>query len=379
MSNFSGKSLQCLQIGFKAINLSSYFSNQVTGLKVHLKSETWQVLRQFSINLVNGIWWGLKRFQQLSEGVACCMFVDSFFATTLQLRVLSVSVFLLLFLCTKRCIFVLWRALSVCFYYATGDATYPARMWRNMAGGILLPPSLSLPLTLVLQFLILMALFCCCCCRHLRNWRSCWHAITFVLPSRRSSSRIREWLRILHTIILCRNCWRNRVPEVSATKLNKKTNNKQQQRNWKQAMKVNRKMKKQKEIILKIKCKLKWPKLDCTPIRYWCCLVKIAQIKGKYEKQFADNFCFCFRHSRCALQFLPLAQLQFHNIPTAHALLQCRKLKCCVRRLCKWQNKLLEGDPGKLRCWCLDSPVLESVRTQKKKIKRKTQHNVKFS
>lgn len=64
-------------------NISSYFSNQVAGLtrKVHLKSETWQVLRQFEMNLVNGIWWGLKRFQQLSEGVACCMFVDSFFAT----------------------------------------------------------------------------------------------------------------------------------------------------------------------------------------------------------------------------------------------------------------------------------------------------------
>lgn len=98
---------------------------------------------------------------------------------------------------------------SLCvFFFFYSDATYPARMWRYMAGGVLRLSSSPFHFpSLALQFLILISLCCCCCCcRHLRNWRSCWHAITFVLPSRRSSSRIREWLRILHTIILCRNC-----------------------------------------------------------------------------------------------------------------------------------------------------------------------------
>lgn len=242
-------------------NLSSLFSNQVAGLtrKVHLKSETWQVLRQFEMNLVNGIWWGLKRFQQLSEGVACCMFVDSFFATHHSAASFTfsfcfcfsfaISLHETLHICFAE------RALCVCFFFFYYDATYPARMWRNMAGGVLRLSSSPFHFpSLALQFLILISLCCCCwccCCRHLRNWRSCWHAITFVLPSRRSSSRIREWLRILHTIILCRNCWRNRVPEVSATKLNKK-NNKQEPRNWKQAMKVKRKTGKKKKLYWKL-------------------------------------------------------------------------------------------------------------------------------
>lgn len=240
-------------------NLSSYFSNQVAGLtrKVHLKSETWQVLRQFEMNLVNGIWWGLKRFQ-LSEGVACCMFVDSFFAThhsaTTYFQFLFLFFFCYFFARNVAYLFCGESSLCVCFFFYS-DATYPARMWRYMAGGVLRLSSSPFHFpSLALQFLILISLCCCCwccCCRHLRNWRSCWHAITFVLPSRRSSSRIREWLRILHTIILCRNCWRNRVPEVSATKLNKK-NNKQEPRKWKQAMKVKRKTGKKKKLYWKL-------------------------------------------------------------------------------------------------------------------------------
>lgn len=170
------------------------------------------------------------------------------FSCHCSLSYLAVTVFLLL--CTKHCIFVLRKALalsltlslsvSMCvFLLRNGKRHLPGQdvpehgrwQWRQR------------PSSRCNFFISLFVLFCLLCCRHLRNWRSCWHAITFVLPSRRSSSRIREWLRILHTIILCRNCWRNPAPEVSAFQNAKTTSTK-----LKASRNVKRKMENKKKL-----------------------------------------------------------------------------------------------------------------------------------
>lgn len=182
------------------------------------------------------------------------MFASSFSATaasvTLQLRFFFYFARNVAYLfCGKLSIAL---SLSLCVFLLRNarhhlpgqDVPQYGRWWRRR-------PS-SLPPLHVAISSSPFVLFCLLCCRHLRNWRSCWHAITFVLPSRRSSSRIREWLRILHMIILCRNCWRNRAPEVSAIKMQK-----QHQRNWKQAGKLREKCKKTIKIRLKIQCQPK--------------------------------------------------------------------------------------------------------------------------
>lgn len=202
------------------------------------------MLRQFWMNLVNGcICWGLKRFQQLRK---CCMFANSFPATaasvTWQLRFFFYFARNIAYLfCGKLSLsHSLSLSLLVCvFLLRNGQRHLPGQdvpehgrwQWRQR------------PSSRCNFFISLFVLFCLLCCRHLRNWRSCWHAITFVLPSRRSSSRIREWLRILHTIILCRNCWRNPAPEVSAFQNAKTTSTK-----LKASRKVKRKMENKKKL-----------------------------------------------------------------------------------------------------------------------------------
>lgn len=167
------------------------------------------MLRPFCMNLVHASFAeGLNDFSN-SENVAClpavflplqlqllCSYGFSFTShETLHIcfvgssRSLSHSLFLSL------CVFLLRNARH---HLPGQDVPQYGRWWRRR-------PS-SLPPLRVAISSSPFVLFCLLCCRHLRNWRSCWHAITFVLPSRRSSSRIREWLRILHMIILCRNC-----------------------------------------------------------------------------------------------------------------------------------------------------------------------------
>lgn len=91
---------------------------------------------------------------------------------------------------------------------------------------------------------------------------------------------------------------------------------------------------------MKIKCKLNWPKIDCTHCDtiYGVVWVKTAQLKGKYVKQSVDNFfAFVspFTQRAAAFAIRPAAVSQRFHCPRTSAVQEIKMLRQATLQMTK--------------------------------------------